>query len=176
MMDYTGLQQPMQAQSCTPPPCTTLANFSDHLYQRRIQSLLSVDDLVGALHQAVVDGGVLDSTFFLYMSDHGYSMGQFNLPSGKFNVYEHDTRIPTFMSGPGIAAGTTIGGLVANVDLSPTICEIAGVKPHRVQDGKSFLPLAQGKESSAKPWRTELLIEYWGLRYHFKDPRYEFLR
>ena len=42
----------------------------DHLMKQRWGTLLSIDDLVAGLHKAVDDAGLLDSTYFLYSSDH----------------------------------------------------------------------------------------------------------
>ena len=47
----------------------------------------SIDDLVAGLHKAVADAGLLDSTYFLFSSDHGYHLGQFRIPIEKMLPY-----------------------------------------------------------------------------------------
>ena len=50
----------------------------DTLYQDRLETLLSVDDLVGELVTTLQTAGVLDNTYIFYNSDHGmhvYVMG-----------------------------------------------------------------------------------------------------
>ena len=45
--------------------------------------------------------GVHDNTFYIYSSDHGFQLGELNLPQDKRNVYEFDIKIHMVMSGPG---------------------------------------------------------------------------
>jgi arylsulfatase A-like enzyme len=51
--------------------------------------------------------------------------------------------MPFMMRGPGIPRGRVSGELVANVDLAPTIVQIAGARPDRRMDGRSLLPFAR---------------------------------
>jgi len=55
----------------------------DHLMRNRWGVLMSIDDLVAGLHDAVEEAGLLDSTYFLFSSDHGYHLGQFRIPIEK---------------------------------------------------------------------------------------------
>ena len=78
----------------------------DRLARKRCQTLLSVDDSYVAIHAAVSELGLLNSTYFLVSSDHGYNLGHHRLPSNKFLLYDHSLRIPMLFSGPGVAPGT----------------------------------------------------------------------
>jgi arylsulfatase A-like enzyme len=53
--------------------------------------------------------------------------------------------VPLVIRGPDIPKGKTRGQLAANIDLAPTIADIANAKPKRKMDGRSLLPLAQDK-------------------------------
>ena len=56
----------------TQPPMTNLcAGYSDSLYRNRLQALLGVDAMVEAVADYLLAAGKLDSTFFVYTSDHG---------------------------------------------------------------------------------------------------------
>ena len=94
--------------STHPPLTPALVGDVDHYMRQRWGVLLSIDDLVAGLHQAVEDAGIMDHTYFLYSSDHGYHLGQFRIPIEKMLPYETDIRIPLFIKGPGIAAGTKL--------------------------------------------------------------------
>ncbi|XP_065836806.1 N-acetylglucosamine-6-sulfatase-like [Oscarella lobularis] len=146
-----------------------LIKFSDDLFMRRWRSLLSVDDLVAAVVDVVDKAGQLNNTYFLYTSDHGYNLGQFRLPSGKFQVYDHDIRVPFLIRGPGIKPGSKMTQVASNVDISPTILDLAGVKPRYELDGKSMKPLLSDSDTSVQ-WRDMMLIEYWGLGYVRRGP------
>ena len=47
------------------------AGYSDSLYRNRLQALLGVDAMVEAVADYLLVAGKLDSTFFVYTSDHG---------------------------------------------------------------------------------------------------------
>ncbi len=77
------------------------------------------------------------NTFFLFSSDHGAQW-----PFGKWNCYDEGTRVPLFVNWPGVTkAGTRTEAMVSWVDILPTLIEVAGGKPPRDIDGRSFVPV-----------------------------------
>lgn len=130
---------------------------ADAVFRSRVQSLLAVDELVEELIVTLEQNGELENTYIFFMSDNGFHLGEHKLPSGKGTPYEEDIRVPLMIRGPGIAPGTQIENMTANIDLAPTIAEIAGVTVPDFVDGRSFLPCLQGKNIS---WRNGLLIEF----------------
>jgi arylsulfatase A-like enzyme len=62
--------------STHPPLTDKLVAGVDALMQQRSGVLLSIDDLVAGLHNAVEDAGIMDNTYFFFSSDHGYHLGQ----------------------------------------------------------------------------------------------------
>ena len=151
------------------------ADKADALYRSRLGSLLAVDDTVAEIIGTLGSLGVLDNTFVAFTSDHGYRFGQFSMPQGKWNAYENDLRIPFFIRGPGIVAGSVFDGLASNVDVMPTLLELAGgaaARP-RAWDGRSAAAHLLGR-ATLGGWRTDLLIEYFSggevVRYeHLED-------
>ena len=87
--------------------------------------------------------GLLDNTFVIFTSDHGYHLGQFGLPLDKRQLYETDIRVPLLVRGPGISRNYSTDALEVNVDLAPTIIDMAGLKVPSHMDGTSFLPHAK---------------------------------
>ena len=143
-------------------------DWIDELMRNRWRTLLSVDDLIVGVVNALQETGVYNNTIIFFTSDHGQNLGHYRLPSCKLNVYEHDVRVPLLVAGPGIMPSTTINALAGNTDLAPTILEIAGgtagaINP--IMDGKSLAGLLMptdvrfgGERSSLS--RDTYLIEY----------------
>jgi len=116
-----------------------IAAIADH-YRHELASLLAVDEAVTAVVQTLATQGVLDNTYVIFTSDNGYFHGEHRTPDEKILGYEPSARVPLMIRGPGIAPGTVVKELVANVDLAPTIAQITGARPGLVMDGRSLLP------------------------------------
>ncbi len=111
-------------------------------YQKALESLRSVDagvkqivDTLGGLHR-------LRNTYIIFTSDNGFFYGEHRLTGGKFLAYEPSTHLPFLIRGPGIKAGTETGQLAANIDIAPTVLELAGVEADKSIDGTSLYPFA----------------------------------
>jgi arylsulfatase A-like enzyme len=120
----------------------------------RLESLLSVDDLVARIIRALRASGELENTLVVFTSDQGFLFGDHRL-LGKGSVYEGAVRVPLLLRGPGIPSGVVSDQLVGNVDLAPTILQTAAVVPDLPPDGRSLLPLA--RDPAAGRGRTLLL-------------------
>ena len=81
-------------------------------FRARRESLLAVDEAVGALVRELAATGQLDSTYVLFTSDNGFFQGEHRIAKGKYLAYEASTRVPLLIRGPGIPAGTVSGELV----------------------------------------------------------------
>ncbi|XP_056878408.1 N-acetylglucosamine-6-sulfatase [Takifugu flavidus] len=152
------------------PMSNSSVQFLDDAFRKRWRTLLSVDDLVETLVKRLEIRGELDNTYIFFTSDNGYHTGQFSLPLDKRQLYEFDIRVPLMVRGPQIKANQTSQMLVANIDLGPTILDIAGIDVNKTQmDGVSFLPIMEGKVNSSS-WRTDFLVEYEGEGRNVSDP------
>uniref|UniRef100_A0A665VPT7 N-acetylglucosamine-6-sulfatase n=1 Tax=Echeneis naucrates TaxID=173247 RepID=A0A665VPT7_ECHNA len=150
------------------PMSNSSVQFLDDAFRKRWRTLLSVDDLVEKIVKTLEVRGELDNTYIFFTSDNGYHTGQFSLPMDKRQLYEFDIRVPLMVRGPNIKPNQTSQMLVANVDLGPTILDIAGYNVNKTQmDGTSFLP--EGKMNSSS-WRTDILVEYEGEGNNVSDP------
>ncbi len=131
-----------------------VSNMDDY-YRKRLESMLAVDEMIGSLVQELEDAGELDNTFIFFTSDNGWFQGEHRIQRGKNRTYEESARVPLFVRGPGVAAGTQAEKLALNTDLAPTFADLAGVS--FPADGRTLAPLLSGEEDPS--WRTSVLLE-----------------
>lgn len=107
---------------------------------RYVAAVGKLDEELGLVHDTVRE--VLgEDTFFLHTSDHGAQW-----PFGKWTLYDDGIRTPLIASWPGrIAAGTRTDAMVSWIDLLPTLVEAAGGTAPAGIDGRSFLPVLEGR-------------------------------
>jgi arylsulfatase A-like enzyme len=103
-----------------------------------------LDKRIGDIVQALEDRGIADDTIVVYTADHGISIGQHGL-MGKQNMYDHSVRIPFILRGGGLPADRRIDALIQQIDIYPTLCELAGLTPPQAVDGISAAPLVRGE-------------------------------
>ena len=85
-----------------------------------------LDHQIGRILDALEKTGKARNTHVIVTSDHGLAVGQHGL-MGKQNLYDHSTRVPLILAGPGIPKNKKLDGLVYQHSLFPTTCELAGV-------------------------------------------------
>ncbi len=131
----------------------------DSAYRDRLESLMAVDEMVDVVIQRLAEQHVLSSTYILFLSDNGYFLGEHRQPHGKDAPYDAASNVPLIMRGPGILEGSTIEDIALNIDLFPTLAELAGVPAPSFVDGRSIVPLLTGNIFG---WRQVALIEGFG--------------
>jgi len=131
-------------------------NF-DEFYKRYCETILALDESIGTVLNTLEETGLDKSTVVFYTSDNGFSLGEHGLID-KRQMYEESMRVPLLVYSPGfIKPSTIISELVQNIDIAPTILELGGLMTPEQMDGKSFVPLLQGKNIE---WREEIFYEY----------------
>lgn len=147
------------------------------------RALKGVDESIGRVIAWLEDNGVADNTIVIYMGDNGFLFGEHGLID-KRNAYEESMRVPMLAWSPKlIKAGTVLKQVVANIDVGPTVLEVAGVKTLDQMDGKSFLGLLD-ETTQPDDWRKRLLYEYyWEYNYPqtpttfaLRGERYKFIQ
>ncbi len=121
--------------------------------------LAGVDENVGRVLDAVERLGLEDDTMVLYAGDNGFFIGEHHFFDKRF-MYEESIRVPLLVRYPrAVKAGSLSSEMVLNVDVAPTILDMAGVNlSDKAMDGKSFRPLLQGRNTD---WRKDFLYEYY---------------
>jgi len=128
-------------------------------FRKYCQALAAVDESIARVLDWLESNDLADNTLVIYMGDNGFLFGEHGLID-KRNAYEESMRVPLLAWGPGvIEPGTKVNQVVANIDIGPTILNVAGVKTPGQMDGRSFLGLLDG--SGVKNWRDVLLYEYY---------------
>ena len=130
----------------------------DQFYRAYCETLLALDESVGRVLDYLEQTGLDRSTLVIYMGDNGFLLGEHGLID-KRNAYEESIRVPMIAWAPGyLEAGTATDRLVRNIDVAPTLLELAGVPAPAGMDGRSVLPALRGEDVS---WEGELLYEYY---------------
>lgn len=94
---------------------------------RQHESMLSVDEAVASIHDALAETGRERDTLFVFTSDNGYFWGEHRI-IGKDSPYQDSTRVPMVVRWDGrVPAGATSDRLVLNVDIAETVTTAAGV-------------------------------------------------
>lgn len=144
--------------------------YVNHVRERQLESQLALDRSVRSIVAALKARGELNHTVIVYTSDNGFLWGEHRL-GGKVWPYEDSTHVPLVVRTPWTTKATVNTQPVVNIDLAPTLAQLAGVTPQRPVDGTSFLPLLHGQ---TVPWRSSYLLEYLGAwtRKHTDPPPY----
>ncbi len=122
-----------------------------------LATLLSVDESVGRIYEALKAAGQLDNTVIIYTSDNGFVLGEHGRVD-KRTMYEESLRIPLLVRYPPVVKpGTVVDKMVLSLDMAPSIVEFGGGKPLKGIDGLSWKPLVEGKQVK---WREAFLYEY----------------
>lgn len=112
-----------------------------------------VDFYFGKILDKIDELGIRENTLIIYTSDHGTEFWEHGFLEKKVNLYNEILHVPLVLSCPGtLPAGRIVKGLVATVDIAPTILDILGISQPNEMQGKSLLPLIQG-DPEAKPRR-----------------------
>lgn len=131
-----------------------------------------MDRQVGRLLEALETHGLSGNTIVIFTSDHGLAVGSHGL-LGKQNLYEHSTRVPLVISGPGIAAGESFDLPVYLHDLVPTVAAIAGIETPAAAEGRNLLAALAGETDH---WRRGIYTSYKGIQRALRLGRWKLIR
>jgi arylsulfatase A-like enzyme len=148
--------KPMHIQALHPVGPERTTNL-EVLRRNQYRSLQAVDRAIARLLGALEDTGRLEDALVIFTSDNGLLWGEHRWLK-KEVPYEEAIRVPLVVRADAIVSegARTDDHIVANIDLSPTIADVAGVELPGAE-GKSLVPLLTG---TAETWRHALLIEH----------------
>ncbi|GHB87064.1 sulfatase-like hydrolase/transferase [Persicitalea jodogahamensis] len=98
--------------------------------------ITEMDAFVGSILQKVEELGITDNTYIVFMSDNGWMLGDHGFTS-KVLPYLPSTHVPLAIAGPGIVPSAN-SSLALNIDLLPTILDLAGIKSPTNVHGESL--------------------------------------
>lgn len=123
------------------------------------ETLMGVDDSVGAVMEYLEKEGLDKSTLIIYMGDNGFSWGEHGLID-KRHFYEESVKVPLLVRCPDlIEGGLRPSQMVQNIDIAPTVFEVAAVQKPEYMPGVSMIPILKGDKSASK--RNEIFYEYY---------------
>ena len=118
----------------------------------------SNDEDIGQVLEALEGQGLLDDTAVVWSSDHGFFLGEHRFYDKRL-MYEPSIRIPLMVRYPRrIRPGSTCARMALNLDLAPTLLDLAQLPVPRHFQGKSLMPLLAHPDTA---WRTDWLYEYY---------------
>jgi len=158
-----ALRRPAGEKQYTPEVQAQLRGPNENLIRNQLRCLAAVDESVGRVLAALEETGQLDDTLVIFTSDNGYFWGEHGL-GDKRAAYEESIRIPMVVRYPKLIRARAVrDDAVLNIDVAPTLLEVAGAPPAPAMQGRSMLPLLQGRSGG---WRRSFLAEY------FHEPQF----
>lgn len=133
-------------------------NFQQ-LAKNYYRTLLSVDENVGRVLDFLDKNNLSQDTLVIFSSDNGFFLGEHGLFDKRL-MYEPSIRVPLLVRLPSRIKSAQVNSTrtILNIDVAPTLLEMAGVPVPMWMQGRSFLPLLEGKDI---PWRDAFLYEYY---------------
>jgi arylsulfatase A-like enzyme len=123
-----------------------------------LRCIVSVDESVGRLLDFLKENGLEKNTVVVYTSDQGFFLGEHGLFDKRF-MYEEAMRTPLLISYPmEIKQNMTSEKLAQNIDIAPTLLDLAGIQAPSDMQGES---LRQLWLNDAADWRETLYYHYY---------------
>jgi arylsulfatase A-like enzyme len=119
-----------------------------------------VDLVIGRIRDELKKRGLADNTIIVFSSDNGYFLGERGF-ADKWYIYEPSIRVPLIVFDPRAPKeerSKVVDALALNVDICPTILEMAGLPLPKETQGHSLVPLLRGKHPA--DWRTDFFYEH----------------
>jgi arylsulfatase A-like enzyme len=131
-----------------------------------------LDQQIARIIDTLKKSGQYENTIIVYAADNGLAVGSHGL-LGKQSLYEHSTKVPLIIKGPGIPANNTFDAFAYIHDIYPTLAELAGLPKREDLDGKSLVPVLQGERESV---REAMFTAYRNTVRSVRDQKWKLIR
>jgi len=132
---------PAPALFTTPPNWDVPEPAQREVIRAYYASISFLDANVGRVLDALDRLGLRDNTIVVFVSDHGYHLGDLGQWM-KQTLFERSARTPLLFAGPGVTArGRASTRIVELLDVYPTLAQLASVTPPADLHGRSLVPL-----------------------------------
>jgi N-acetylglucosamine-6-sulfatase len=123
------------------------------------EAVRSMDRQIGRILDALDELGLRNQTAVIYTSDNGFLWGEHQLIDKRW-AYEESIRIPFLIRFPELIprGAAESERLILNIDLAPTLLDLAGLEVPSYMQGRSLLPLLRNPEA---PWRDAFYYSYY---------------
>ena len=150
-----------------PPQGKDLTRWNYQRYMKDyLRCIAAVDDNVGRILAFLDEAGLAKNTLIVYASDQSFYIGEHGFYDKRW-MYEESFSMPFVARWPdAIPAGSEVKELTQNIDFAPTFLEAAGAAVPGDMQGRSLLPLLQGRKPD--DWRKSLYYAY----YEFPQPHH----
>src|SRR5262249_25477188 len=139
----------------------------------QLRALAAVDEGVGQLFKALEEANQLGNTVIIFSSDNGFFWGEHGFADKRW-AYDESIRDPLLIRFPKmIKPDTVLDQLVLNIDIAPTLLELAGASVPKTIQGRSLLPLFKDTKAS---WRNSFLTEYFQEKQYPRTPTWQAVR
>ncbi len=158
--DWQTRPLPVRYICCTSPRQRQAAHWTPERYRFYLaayrQYIGMVDKQIGEILTALRESGKADNTIVVFTADHGENMAAFGLVTKHISFYENTVNIPMAVYDPAKPErrGVNHDRLVSNLDIFPTLCELAGIEPPPELPGSSILQ-GQGAGYVVSEWVSE---------------------
>ena len=127
-------------------------DLSDELSKKLIHGYRAcisyIDAQIGKIISSLEEEGILHETIIILWSDHGWKLGEYG-DWCKHTNFELDVRVPVIITYEKLRKNIRIKDNIELIDIFPTLSEMSGISIPDV-DGKSLLPLMNGKDNSKR--------------------------
>ena len=140
-------------------------------YRAQLETLRAMDDGIGRIVKTLKDERRLGNTYIMVFSDHGYFLGEHRFGKSKFLPHEPASSVDLLVRGPKAAKGRRSNAIVGNVDMAPTIADLAGTELGLEPDGRSFANVLKhpGKGSGRSVVLESYVLPSEPLKEHLRD-------